>query len=172
MNNKSTGIGIIGLDHWYWAYSAVYSVMVNPKTGFVGIWDENEEEVKKLAARYRAENWYADYHKLLANSEIDAVMIFTTTDQHSKIAIEAINTGKHLLANKPIARTLEEADKIIEEAKKANVKLMAIGAADFINDFPEDLLEQNVGLPVVIYYSLRAAGPRCRPHLSDPGLVC
>lgn len=169
MNNKSTGIGIIGFDHWYWAYSAAYTVMVNPQVRLVGIWSEDEEEARKLASRYKAKKRYGDYHKLLENPEIDAVMIFTTTNQHSKIAIEAINTGKHLLVNKPIARTLKEADKIIEEAKRANVKLMAIGAADFINDFPEDLLEENVGFPVVIHYSLRAAGPQCRPHLSDPG---
>ena len=57
MNNKSTGIGIIGFDHWYWAYSAAYSVMVNPKVRLVGVWDKNEEEARKLAARYKAENW-------------------------------------------------------------------------------------------------------------------
>jgi len=169
MNNKSTGIGIIGFDHWYWAYSAAYSVMVNPKTRFVGIWDENEEEAKKLAARYKAENCYTDYHRLLENPEVDAVMIFTTTSQHSKIAIEAINQGKHVLVNKPIARTLKEADKMIEEASKANIKLMAIGAAQFMNDFPKHLLEENIGSPITIYYSLRAPVPRCKPHLSDPG---
>lgn len=54
MRNKSVGVGIIGFDHWYWAYSAAYSVMVNPKARLVGIWDENEEEAKKLAARYKA----------------------------------------------------------------------------------------------------------------------
>jgi len=43
MRNKSVGVGIIGFDHWYWAYSAAYSVMVNPKARLVGIWDENEE---------------------------------------------------------------------------------------------------------------------------------
>ena len=56
MRNKSVGVGIIGFDHWYWAYSAAYSVMVNPKARLVGIWDENEQEAKKLAARYKTEN--------------------------------------------------------------------------------------------------------------------
>ena len=169
MNNKSTGVGIIGFDHWYWAYSAAYSVMVNPKTRLVGIWDENEEEARKLAARYKAENCYTDYHRLLQNPEIDAVMIFTTTSQHSKIAIETINQGKHLLVNKPLARTLKEADKMIEEVNKTGIKFMAIGAADFMNDFPKDLLEENIGSPIAIRYSLRTSGPRCKPHLSDPG---
>lgn len=169
MNNKSTGVGIIGFDHWYWAYSAAYSVMVNPRVRLVGIWDENEEEARKLAARYKAENWYTDYHRLLENPEVDALMIFTTTSQHSKITIEAINAEKHLLVNKPLARTLKEADKMIEEANKASIKFMAIGAADFMNDFPKDLLEDNIGFPITIYYSLRTSGPRCRPHLSDPG---
>jgi len=96
-------------------------------------------------------------------------MIFTTTSQHSKIAIEAINQGKHVLVNKPIARTLKEADKMIEEANKASIKFMAIGPALFINDFPKDLLEENIGSPIAICYSLRSPDPQCRPHLSDPG---
>lgn len=165
---KNLRVGIIGFDHWYWAYSAIYAAMVHPGVSLVAIADGNEEKVKKLAYRYKADKWYTDYNKVLGDSDVDAVMIFTTTSEHVEIAIKAAQKGKSILINKPIARTVKESEKILKAIKESGVRAMAIGEGDFKNDFPEELADR-IGVPESIFYSLKASLPQCKPSSQDPG---
>ena len=60
---------------------------------------------------------YKDYKKILEDPEISAVLICASTDQHSKLSMEALKAGKHVFCEKPLAETVEkckEAEKIIE----------------------------------------------------------
>lgn len=54
------------------------------------------------------ENIYTDYTKILDDPNIDAVLICSSTDTHSKISIEAINAGKHVFCEKPIDHDLSK----------------------------------------------------------------
>jgi predicted dehydrogenase len=55
--------------------------------------------------------------------EVDALLICVPTHLHADIATEAMNAGKHIFCEKPIARTLEQDDAIIEAAQRNNVAL-------------------------------------------------
>ena len=67
---------------------------------------------------------YSNYKSLLADIDIDAVLIATPHHLHAPIAIEAAKAGKHILIEKPFASTMIEADEIIAAADNANIKLM------------------------------------------------
>jgi myo-inositol 2-dehydrogenase / D-chiro-inositol 1-dehydrogenase len=67
-----------------------------------------------------------DYKRLLENPEIDAVVIGVPGYLHRKITVDALNSGKHVLVEKPLAHTLEDAKAIIE-AQKASGKLVQVG---------------------------------------------
>lgn len=67
---------------------------------------------------------YTDYKALLKNPEIDAVSVCTPNYLHAEMTIAALNAGKHVLCEKPMATSLEDAMKMNEAAKKSGKKLM------------------------------------------------
>jgi len=68
--------------------------------------------------------YYADYRDMLTREDLTAVYIGTEPSRHLEVVREATTRGKHVLCDKPIALTLEEADEIIRLAREAGVKLM------------------------------------------------
>ena len=66
---------------------------------------------------------YTDYIQMLQNEDIDAVSICTESGYHAKIAVDCLNYGKHILIEKPMALSLEDADKIIDLGKQKKLKV-------------------------------------------------
>ncbi|MCD7035450.1 Gfo/Idh/MocA family oxidoreductase [Metabacillus sp. GX 13764] len=92
--------------------------------------DESLEKAKSFAALCDAE-WYTDYKKLLARTDIDIVSILTPSGTHSAIAVEAARAGKHVICEKPMDVTGAKALTMIEECRKAGVKLSVISQHRF-----------------------------------------
>jgi predicted dehydrogenase len=168
--SKKIGIGIIGLDHWYWALGSAYNIITSSDAELVAIADPNEDELKKVVNVYKAKTFYTDYHLLLENPEVDAVIITTTTSKHAEVATAAAKAGKHILIGKPIARSLKEADSIINEAERTKVKLMAMAAGPLPGDILMSFIEQGViGEPFAAHCSLMAIPPLRAPGINEPG---
>ncbi len=91
------------------------------KGEFVGVCDVNEENAKTIAEKNGCE-YFTDWRELL--DKVDAVSIVTPTETHCEIACAFLERGVNVLVEKPIALTLEEADKMIETAEKSGAKLM------------------------------------------------
>lgn len=70
---------------------------------------------------------YDDYHKLLEDPNIEAVHVATSNQSHAQISIEALRAGKHVLCEKPMASTLEDAQLMVEAAQKSG-KILSICA--------------------------------------------
>lgn len=68
---------------------------------------------------------YTDYHEMLKQEQIDLIAIATESGNHAKIALDCIERGCHLIIEKPIALSLEDADTIIASAKQKDVKVCA-----------------------------------------------
>ncbi|MCD8510923.1 MAG: Gfo/Idh/MocA family oxidoreductase [Bacillus sp. (in: Bacteria)] len=95
----------------------------NNNVEIVAVCDIVEERVNAFAEQYNAEA-YTDYKKLLAHPEIDAVSVCTPNYLHAPITIAALEAGKHVLCEKPMATSWVDAEKMIEAAETANKKLM------------------------------------------------
>ncbi|HUQ67819.1 MAG TPA: Gfo/Idh/MocA family oxidoreductase [Flavitalea sp.] len=80
-----------------------------------------EDKVKAFAEQWGYESYETDYKKLIARDDIDAVDICSPNDTHAEMAIAAINAGKMILCEKPLARNLEEAQKMVDAVEKAKV---------------------------------------------------
>jgi predicted dehydrogenase len=91
------------------------------RTEFVGVCDTNEETARQIAAENDCQS-FTDWRELI--DKTDAVSIVTPTETHAEIACAFLEKGVHVLVEKPIARTLEEADAMIKTAKKSGAKLM------------------------------------------------
>jgi len=77
---------------------------------------------------------YANYHDLIADSAVQAVDICLPTDLHAEVAIAALESGKHVLCEKPMALTIEQCDRMIAAADASNRILMI---AQCIRFWPE-----------------------------------
>ena len=95
----------------------------NPDAEIAGLYDLNQERAKELAEKYGA-TAYASYEELLADPEIDSVSVCAANNAHAEISIAALNAGKHVLCEKPMAVTLEECEAMVAAAKKAGCYLM------------------------------------------------
>ncbi len=84
----------------------------------------NKSRLHSVADKFQVTKRYTDYKELLKNDDSNAVIISTPTNLHKQMAIDALNAGKDVLVEKPLARTRSEGEEIIEAAKKNNKKLM------------------------------------------------
>ncbi|MCS7462859.1 Gfo/Idh/MocA family oxidoreductase [Paenibacillus doosanensis] len=66
---------------------------------------------------------YTDYRRLLEDRTVDVVHVCTANDSHAEIAIAALEAGKHVMCEKPMARTTADAKRMVEAAKRSGKKL-------------------------------------------------
>lgn len=98
----------------------------NPNAAIYAVCDLNGERAAKAAEKYGAEHIYTDYRELLADPGVEAVSICTWNNTHAEISIAALEAGKHVLVEKPLCRTVEEALKVQEAVDKSG-KLLQVG---------------------------------------------
>jgi len=127
---KTYGFGIIGCGRI--SKNHAESIKAIPGAKLVAVADINAELLGKVSEKYDCQG-YSDYHELLANPEVQIVNICTESGLHSKIAIDAMLAGKHVLVEKPMAMSLAEADGMIETAKQMGVKLGVVHQNRFNN---------------------------------------
>ncbi|MCP4632202.1 MAG: Gfo/Idh/MocA family oxidoreductase [candidate division Zixibacteria bacterium] len=111
-------IAVIGIGHLGKNHARVYKN--NPGCKLVGIYDTDSKLAEKIASENDVKS-FGSLNELL--SESDAVSIATPTTSHFDIGMEAIAEGKHLLIEKPVTTTVEQAEQLIEKAEVKNVKL-------------------------------------------------
>ncbi len=136
----------------------------------VAFCDIIEERAKKACEEYGAEGarYYTDYTELLKDESIDAVHVCTPNVAHCPITVAAFEAGKHVMCEKPMAATTEDAEKMMEAWKKSGKKF-TIG---YQNRFRKDtqmlhaaceaggLGHQYEGFPGGGSYALRDKGRR------------
>src|SRR5882762_6540304 len=81
----------------------------------------NRAAVKKAATKLGWENAQTDWRRVIDDSKIDIVDICTPNDTHCEIAVAAAQAGKAILCEKPLARNIDEAKKMVRAVKKAHV---------------------------------------------------
>lgn len=129
---KKIKIGVIGTG----SISNVHlsSYQKNPNVEIYALCDINEDRVKAAAEKYGVKRIYTDMHEMLKLEEIDAVSVCTWNSQHAPCTIAALNAGKHVICEKPMATSAEEAREM-KAAADRNGKLLMIG---FVRRFGND----------------------------------
>lgn len=131
---KKTKIGIIGLGG---IAQVIHLPILNKikDVEIVAICDKELPKARTLAQKHGVKSFYKDPEEMLKMEDsIEAVLIATNTDAHKDIAIKALNAGKDVLVERPIARNYDEAKAVVDSAKRKKRKLMVGMNSRFRND--------------------------------------
>jgi predicted dehydrogenase len=94
-----------------------------PNVEVVAVADVDRERLERISGEFKVKG-YLDYREMLDRERPDAVSVVTPTGLHAEVALEAIRRGAHVLVDKPLAHNLEEAAKVVSEAKNRRRILM------------------------------------------------
>ncbi len=111
---------VVGLGMGY-AHAKAYSAMENVE---LYICDIDAQKAKKAQSELNVKGAFTSIEAAISSPKVDALDVSLPHDMHKSVCLEAVAAGKHFMTEKPIARTLEEADEMITAAQKAGVKLM------------------------------------------------
>ncbi|WPP50199.1 Gfo/Idh/MocA family protein [Catalinimonas niigatensis] len=89
----------------------------------IAVMRRNADKAKDFARRHKVPHWYDDADALIAHPEINAIYIATPPASHEEYAIKALQAGKDVYLEKPMALSLEACDRIIEAVKQSGCKL-------------------------------------------------
>lgn len=120
--NKKLNIGVISCS--VMAQVHMKAIMDNPNTELTMLCDINETLLNEVADRFNVDKTTTDYHQILNNPEIDAVIIVTPDQMHREITVAALRAGKHVLCEKPMALTLDDCKAMIDATARAKTKMM------------------------------------------------
>jgi predicted dehydrogenase len=113
--------GLIGLGYWGPNYARVLNEL--HETELVAACDLSEDATSFIRDRYPQARTTRDAADLLSADDIDAVIIATPTKTHFPLALAALQAGKHVLCEKPLARTTAECDELIAAANESGAVL-------------------------------------------------
>lgn len=120
-------VGVVGVGHLGTIHAKVYSKLDNVK--LAGICDCNLERAIEIGKKYHAAS-YSDYEDLF--DKVDAASIAVPTSLHYNIAKDFLNHNIHVLIEKPITKTLSEANELIEIAKEKKL-ILQVGHIERFN---------------------------------------
>lgn len=143
------GVGSLGRHHTRWARQI-------DAFDLVGVYDIDPDRAREVAGEYKTRD-FESLSSLL--DEVDAVSVVTTTTRHFEVAMEVIEAGKHLLIEKPITSSVEEADRVIEAAGKKGLKLM-VGHIERFNPAVQALDAFKINPHFIEAHRLAAFNPR------------
>lgn len=117
-------IGVIGLG-WFGEIHAE-TIVGAPQLKLAALCTRNPDRLAEMGQKFGVKKRFRDYHDLLDDPEVDAVSICTMWDQHTEPALAALQAGKHVFLEKPIASTVADAG-IITAASRESKGILFVG---------------------------------------------
>ena len=130
---KKLKVAVIGVGNI--AYFHIINYVKNPDTELVAFCDINPDTLKRRGEEFGVTKLFTDYNEMFkAVPEIDLVSVCTWNNAHAPASIAALNAGKHVLCEKPMAMNAGEA-LMMQEAAKRNNRVLQVG---FVRRFGND----------------------------------
>ncbi len=119
--SKKLRIGIIGGGMIAHNHARSYAEIEDAE--LAAVCDVDESRLDAFARRHNIHDTYTDYEKMVAKADIDAVSVCLPVFLHAPATVAALEAGKHVLCEKPMAMNVEEAQQMVDAGKKAGKKL-------------------------------------------------
>jgi predicted dehydrogenase len=114
--------GVIG--YGYWGPNLVRNLFEVAETQVLAVSDMRADRLEQVKLRYPSVAVSTDFNDLLNNPDIDAIAIATPVHTHYELALQALQSGKHVMVEKPMTSTSEQALHLIEEAARRKLTLL------------------------------------------------
>ncbi len=118
---RTLKVGVIGVGSI--SNMHLKSYVANPRVELVAVHDTNVERATEMAERYGASRVHSTLEEFLADPDIEAVSICTWNDSHAELAIAVLEAGKHVLVEKPLSKTVAEAEAIADAVARTGKHL-------------------------------------------------
>lgn len=160
MNNKQVNIAIIGMGYWGPNFARVSFDLAN--VNLVYCCDLDKEALAKIKKKYPGVEIIDDYREIIADKEIDAVIVVTPPDTHFPICKNLLEAGKDVLVEKPITLKNTDAKELVKLSKKYKRILMVDHVFKFnsgIEKLKELIRKNSLGKIFYVSGSYTALGP-------------
>ncbi len=117
-------VGIVGTS-WYADFMHLPALRSHPQAELLAICGRNRDRAEEMAKKYDIPHVFTDYRALIEQGNLQALIVAAPDDLHYPITMHALDAGLHVLCEKPLARTADEARAMYEKATAAGVKHMA-----------------------------------------------
>ena len=117
-------ISVAVVGYGYWGPNIVRNVMDRPELALWGLCEMDPERVAKFSDRYPGVHTTASFDELLADPSVDAVSIATPPRTHYPLVRQALEAGKHVLVEKPLATNSVDAEALVDLAERKGLVLM------------------------------------------------
>jgi predicted dehydrogenase len=120
----SDAVGVAVVGYGYWGPNLVRNFADLDEARIVSVSDLDPKKLALVQRRHPSVEVTTEFRDLLTDSRVDAVVVATPVHTHYELALEALKAGKHVLVEKPLARTSGQSRHLIEEAASRNLILM------------------------------------------------
>ncbi len=121
MNGSKLRVGVLGAGAWA-EHAHIPGWLRDPRCELVAICDVVGERASDFAQQFGAAEWTNDWQALVARPDIDVIDVVTPSQTHYELSIAALESGKHVLCEKPVAYNFVQTLKAAELAKSKNLK--------------------------------------------------
>jgi predicted dehydrogenase len=122
---KKVRIGIVGAGRWA-EHMYLPSLDVHPEVEIAAICGRHRERAEAFAKRHGIARVFTDYRRLIEHGNLHALLIATPDDLHYPVVMHALDAGLHVLCEKPLANSADEARAMLAKAEAAGVKHMIL----------------------------------------------
>ncbi len=125
--NKDLGGSVINfgvIGYGYWGPNLVRNLFEVADTQVIAVSDMRQDRLNAVSSRYPSVEVSTDFNDLLNNPNIDAIAIATPVSTHYELALQALKAGKHVMVEKPMTSSSEQAMHLIDEAASRNLTLL------------------------------------------------
>ena len=162
MNTPSkVGVGVIGTGRIGKLHIEHLSQNI-PEADLVAICSLDTETAESLAEQFNIPTKTTEYHTLISDSQVDAVIVASSTDTHVEICQAAAAAGRHIFCEKPIALTLDQIDETLASIEDAAVKFQVGFNRRFDTNFMRvhaGIVSGEIGEPHTLHITSRDPAP-------------
>jgi predicted dehydrogenase len=119
-----TPLGVVVVGYGYWGPNIVRNVVERPEMELIALCERDQAQAQRFRSRHPGIEVWPDFDELLADARVDAVCIATPPRTHYELARKALEAGKHVLVEKPLATTVAHAEELVDLAARKELVLM------------------------------------------------
>lgn len=149
MNNSLIKVGQIGCNGV--AHNHAKAHLSTDNTQLLAVCDMDEARVRQFAQQYNIDHWYTSAQEMFDFAELDLIDLVTPDHTHAPLAIAALKQGKHVLVEKPMATSMDDAAAMIQTATENRVLLMCVQSMRWLpkyRDIVKRVHKGDIGQPV------------------------